>query len=486
MKLSVIGCGYLGAVHAAAMASIGHDVVGIDVDERKIDALVERRSRRSSSRACLSSSPSGIASGRLRFTTDMADAAGRGRALHRRRHPAAEGRLRGRPHLRQCGRSTACCPTSRPATSSPASRPCRSVPPRELAPRVTATGATLVWNPEFLREGGRSRTRSTGPARRRRPSPGASAEGERAADILREVYHPAVAAGHAVHRHRLRDRRAREGRRERVPRDQDLVHQRDGRDRRSHRRRRDPARRRDRPRRAHRPPLPRRRHRLRRRLPAQGHPRLLGPRRRARPRRVGRRSSARSTRSTCAAAIAPSQLVVEALGGVVFEKKITVLGAAFKPHSDDIRDSPALDVAVRLHGLGRRRRRHRPGRRSTNARRMHPQLTYVEDRDEALARRRRRHRRHRMGRVPPRARPRSTPRPLTAGRDRRRRTQLPGCRRLARRRLDLLRHGPALSRPGPDCPASEKLRALTRSRRWLLTRVYRTRRAASERDVTPA
>ena len=39
MRLSVIGCGYLGAVHAAAMASIGHEVVGIDVDERKIEAL---------------------------------------------------------------------------------------------------------------------------------------------------------------------------------------------------------------------------------------------------------------------------------------------------------------------------------------------------------------------------------------------------------------------------------------------------------------
>ncbi len=39
MRLSVIGCGYLGAVHAAAMASIGHEVVGIDVDERKIATL---------------------------------------------------------------------------------------------------------------------------------------------------------------------------------------------------------------------------------------------------------------------------------------------------------------------------------------------------------------------------------------------------------------------------------------------------------------
>lgn len=39
VRLSVIGCGYLGAVHAAAMASIGHDVVGIDTDAEKIAAL---------------------------------------------------------------------------------------------------------------------------------------------------------------------------------------------------------------------------------------------------------------------------------------------------------------------------------------------------------------------------------------------------------------------------------------------------------------
>src|SRR6218665_957525 len=31
---------------------------------------------------------------------------------------------------------------------------------------------------------------------------------------------------------------------------------------------------------------------------------------------------------------------------------IGVVGLSFKPHSDDVRDSPALDVAVQLHGLG--------------------------------------------------------------------------------------------------------------------------------------
>lgn len=39
MKISVIGCGYLGAVHAAAMAHLGHQTLGVDVDAAKVEAL---------------------------------------------------------------------------------------------------------------------------------------------------------------------------------------------------------------------------------------------------------------------------------------------------------------------------------------------------------------------------------------------------------------------------------------------------------------
>ena len=53
-------------------------------------------------------------------------------------------------------------------------------------------------------------------------------------------------------------------------------------------------------------------------------------------------------------------LAREALGGDFRGRRITVLGATFKPNSDDVRDSPALDVAVAMSNAGRRRRRPRP------------------------------------------------------------------------------------------------------------------------------
>jgi UDPglucose 6-dehydrogenase len=39
LKLSVIGTGYLGATHAACMASLGFEVIGVDLDPAKIDLL---------------------------------------------------------------------------------------------------------------------------------------------------------------------------------------------------------------------------------------------------------------------------------------------------------------------------------------------------------------------------------------------------------------------------------------------------------------
>jgi UDPglucose 6-dehydrogenase len=76
-------------------------------------------------------------------------------------------------------------------------------------------------------------------------------------------------------------------------------------------------------------------------------------------------------------------IVMNALDGSVFGKKVAVLGLAFKPNSDDVRDSPALDVAVQLNGLGANVVATDP-QAIANARARHPQLTYVADVESAL------------------------------------------------------------------------------------------------------
>lgn len=151
MRISVTGCGYLGAVHAAAMVQLGHDVIGIDIDEAKIAALAVGRPPfyEPGLSDLLTES---IASGRLRFTTDASQASEAtvhfiavgtpqtrdGNAADLRFVDAAVDALL--PHLRPghvvVGKSTV------PVGTSAA-----------LAERIRPTGARLLWNPEFLREG---------------------------------------------------------------------------------------------------------------------------------------------------------------------------------------------------------------------------------------------------------------------------------------------------------------------------------------------
>jgi UDPglucose 6-dehydrogenase len=68
-------------------------------------------------------------------------------------------------------------------------------------------------------------------------------------------------------------------------------------------------------------------------------------------------------------------LVRELCGGNVAGKRIAALGAAFKPNSDDIRDAPALDVALTLHKAGAQVVVYDPAAMD-NARREYPELTY--------------------------------------------------------------------------------------------------------------
>jgi len=156
-RLTVIGTGYLGATHAACMAELGFEVLGLDVDPEKVaalqaaqvpfyepglDELIAKQ----------------VAAGRLRFTTSVEEVATFGDvhflcvgtpqkrgefAADLRYVDAAIDALA--PHLRRpclvAGKSTVPVGTAARLADRLA----------ELAP--AGADVELAWNPEFLREG---------------------------------------------------------------------------------------------------------------------------------------------------------------------------------------------------------------------------------------------------------------------------------------------------------------------------------------------
>jgi UDPglucose 6-dehydrogenase len=77
-------------------------------------------------------------------------------------------------------------------------------------------------------------------------------------------------------------------------------------------------------------------------------------------------------------------LVRSDLGLDLKSKKIAVLGAAFKPDSDDVRDSPALDIASQISAAGAHVSVHDP-KAIEPARRRFPHLLYSSAIDECVA-----------------------------------------------------------------------------------------------------
>ena len=73
-RMTVVGCGYLGATHAACMAELGFEVLGLDVDESRVEALQPARPPfyEPGLEPLLRKH---VESGRLRFTTSFAEAA---------------------------------------------------------------------------------------------------------------------------------------------------------------------------------------------------------------------------------------------------------------------------------------------------------------------------------------------------------------------------------------------------------------------------
>jgi UDPglucose 6-dehydrogenase len=155
-RITVIGIGYLGLTHAVCMADLGHDVLAIDVDADKV------------ARAAAGEAPffepglepllrKNLDAGRLRFTTSYPEIAGFGDVhfLCVGTPQSADGSADMRyvngvvdalaPHLaRGClvvGKSTVPVGTARRITARI----------RELAP--AGGDVEVAWNPEFLREG---------------------------------------------------------------------------------------------------------------------------------------------------------------------------------------------------------------------------------------------------------------------------------------------------------------------------------------------
>ncbi|MFD4482119.1 UDP-glucose dehydrogenase family protein [Streptomyces sp. NPDC058471] len=156
MKLTVIGCGYLGATHAACMAELGHEVLGMDSNmdkiailntgkapfhERNLDEMLTRHT----------------ASGRLQFTASYAEAAAFA-DLHfigvgTPQQPGED--AYDLSHLFAAVRQLA------PRLKAPAVVAVKSTVPVGTAPRVrdllhefapAGDRIEVAWNPEFLRE----------------------------------------------------------------------------------------------------------------------------------------------------------------------------------------------------------------------------------------------------------------------------------------------------------------------------------------------
>jgi UDPglucose 6-dehydrogenase len=78
-------------------------------------------------------------------------------------------------------------------------------------------------------------------------------------------------------------------------------------------------------------------------------------------------------------------LALELAGGSLEDRAVAILGCSFKPNSDDIRDSPALDVAGTVHGLGARVTVYDPAAMD-RAQQVHPELEYASSMLDAAAR----------------------------------------------------------------------------------------------------
>ena len=193
MRISVIGCGYLGAVHAASMVELGHEVVGIDVDQRKVRLLCQAQSPfyEPGFQQLLEHS---LASGRMSFSSEIADAMGASVHFICVGTPAKHGEYAADLRFVQAAAESLL----------QVLEPGQLIAGKSTVPVGTAAGlaemfgekvpgSLLAWNPEFLREG--FAVHDTLHPDRLVYGVADGAEGDRARAVLDEVYAPLVARG---------------------------------------------------------------------------------------------------------------------------------------------------------------------------------------------------------------------------------------------------------------------------------------------------
>ncbi len=157
VRITVLGTGYLGATHAACMADLGHDVLGVDVDLGKL-AKLQAGEVPFYEPGLQDVLQRNLAAGRLRFTTSYAEAAAWSEV-----HFLAVGTPQKRGESRaDVSALESVIDALAPLLTGPALIYGKSTVPvgtaaklaaraRELAPAGDAV--ELSWNPEFLREG---------------------------------------------------------------------------------------------------------------------------------------------------------------------------------------------------------------------------------------------------------------------------------------------------------------------------------------------
>ncbi len=148
MKISVIGCGYLGAVHAAGMAELGHEVVGIDVDQAKVDRL------NSSEAPFFEPGFDDLlakTAERLTFSTDMADVAEATVHFLTVGTPQSPSGAADMTYVNQAVEALLPLLSGESVVVGKSTVPVGTA--QRLKEMIEPTGAKLMWNPEFLREG---------------------------------------------------------------------------------------------------------------------------------------------------------------------------------------------------------------------------------------------------------------------------------------------------------------------------------------------